>query len=171
MPVSAPQNHHRGTVSNIIRVGVVSDTHGYLHPSIASVFKGVQRIVHTGDIESPAILTALARIAPVNPVRGNMDFGKWAAALPREDVMTVGTITICALHDLTRLSMDTDAAGIDVVLSGHTHRPKASWQGGCLFLNPGSASLPRHGQAPSVAILEINGAHVNHRFYELDVLA
>jgi putative phosphoesterase len=149
-------------------VGVVSDTHGYLHPAIAPVFEGVQRIIHTGDIESPAILTALARIAPVNPVRGNMDFGKWAAALPREEVITMGAVTICALHDLTLLSLDPEAAGIDVVLCGHTHRPQASWQGKCLFLNPGSASLPRHGQAPSVAILEIDGSHIDHRFCELE---
>ena len=118
MPVSASRNASDGTDAGIIRVGVVSDTHGHLNPAIASVFEGVQRIIHTGDIESPTILTALARIAPVNPVRGNMDFGKWAAALPQEDVITVGAVTICALHDLTRLSMDPEAAGIDVTCLG-----------------------------------------------------
>lgn len=168
MPVSVPRNASNGMDAGIIRVGVVSDTHGYLNPAIASIFGGVQRIIHTGDIESPAILTALARIAPVNPVRGNMDLGKWAAALPREDVLTVGGVTICALHDLTRLSLDPESAGIDVVLSGHTHRAEASWQGGCLFLNPGSASLPRHGQAPSVALLAIEGSRIDHRFCELE---
>jgi hypothetical protein len=82
-------------------------------------------------------------------------------------MITVGEITIYALHDLTRLSLDPAAAGIDVILSGHTHQPDASWQGSCLFLNPGSASLPRHGRAPSVAILEIDGSHITHRFFEL----
>lgn len=167
MPVSPPPSAPDRRASGIIRVGVLSDTHGHLNPAIASVFAGVQRIIHTGDIESAAILAALARIAPVDPIRGNMDWGPWAARLPREEMLTVGDITIYALHDLTRLSLDPEAAGIDVILSGHTHRPDASWQGSCLFLNPGSASLPRHGQAPSVAILEIDGSHIRHRFFEL----
>ena len=167
MPVSPHRKASADAGSGIIRLGVLSDTHGRLHPAIASVFKGVRQIIHTGDIESPAILTALARIAPVSPVRGNMDFGKWAAALPGEDLITAGSVTICALHDLTRLSLDPEAAGIDVVLSGHTHRPEAIWRNGCLFLNPGSASFPRHGQLPSVAILEINGSQISYRFWEL----
>lgn len=149
-------------------MGVLSDTHGYLNPIIPSVFKDVHRIVHTGDIESPAILTTLARIAPLNPVRGNMDIGKWAAAIPSEDMITEGNATIYALHDLSRLSLDPEAAGINVILSGHTHQPEACWQGGLLYLNSGSASLPRYGHAPSVAIVEIEGSHIRHRFITLE---
>lgn len=167
MPLDPPPKVSARLASDIIQVGVLSDTHGHLNPAIASIFKGVQRIIHTGDIESPAILTALARIAPVDPVRGNMDFGKWAATIPDDEMLSVGNITIYALHDLTRLSLDPQTAGIDIVLSGHTHRPEASWQGTCLFLNPGSASFPRHGQAPSVAILEIDGPCITYRFIEL----
>ncbi len=153
--------------SGAIQVGVISDTHGYLNPTITTVFKGLQRIIHTGDIESPEILPALARIAPLNAIRGNMDFGEWASPIPREDLITVGEISIFALHDLARLSLDPEAAGIDVVLSGHTHQPEARRRGTCLYLNPGSASLPRYGQAPSVAILNINGSRIGYRFIEL----
>ncbi len=158
---------HNPPPATTIRVGVISDTHGYLNPAIPSIFKGVDRIIHTGDIESPQILAVLARIAALDAVRGNMDFGKWAAPLPREDMITIGGITIYALHDLTRLGLDPDAADVQVVLSGHTHMPEASWRGECLYLNPGSASLPRSGLAPSVALLDILGPQINYRFIDL----
>ena len=167
MPANPPLGPANSAPPDLIRVGVVSDTHGYLHPQIASALQGVHHIIHTGDIESPESLTTLAQIAPLSPIRGNMDFGGWAAALPTEDFIEVGSILIYALHDLTRITLDPEAAGIRVILSGHTHRPQARWQGDRLYLNPGSASLPRHGLAPTVAILEINGARIAYRIIEL----
>jgi hypothetical protein len=167
MPVDPPIPTAPSPPPDLLRVGVLSDTHGYLHPQIASALQGVHRIIHTGDIESPEILTALAQMAPLSPIRGNMDFGDWAAALPTEDFIEMGNILIYALHDLTRITLDPEAAGIRVILSGHTHQPQARWQGDRLYLNPGSASLPRHGLAPSVAILEINGARIAYRIIEL----
>ena len=106
-------------------------------------------------------------MAPLDAVRGNMDWGKWASKLPQEDLITIGAISIYALHDLTRLNLDPEVAGIQVVLSGHTHRPDARWRGSCLYLNPGSATLPRDGQAPSVALLEIRGTKIGYRFIAL----
>ena len=167
MPVEPRRSGSKPSSSAIIRVGVISDTHGFLNPGLIGVFKAVDRIIHTGDIESPEILDALAQIAPLDAVRGNMDFGKWASKLPREELITIGAISVYALHDLTRLNLDPEAAGIQVVLSGHTHRPEARWRGRCLFLNPGSASLPRNGQAPSVAILDIRRADIGYRFVAL----
>ena len=167
MPVEPRRNDSMPASSTIIRVGVISDTHGSLNAGLTEVFKAVDRIIHTGDNEAPEILDALARMAPLDAVRGNMDWGKWAAKLPQEDLITIGEISIYALHDLARLSLDPEAAGIRVVLSGHTHRPEARWRGRCLFLNPGSASLPRNGQAPSVALLEIRGINVGYRFIAL----
>ena len=167
MPVDSPPFNPGHPSSGIRRVGVLSDTHGHLHPAIPAIFKRTHCIIHTGDIESPAILPALGRIAPVVPVRGNMDFGRWATNIPHDEMITVGDITIYALHDLTRLSLDPAAAGVDVILSGHTHQAKAFWQDGCLFLNPGSASLPRRHRTPTVAILEIDGSRINHRFITL----
>lgn len=167
MPADPPPKAAAPPSSDLIRVGVLSDTHGYLHPQIPTALADVQRIIHTGDIESPEHLTALAQIAPLNPIRGNMDFGDWAAALPQEDLIEVGSIRIYALHDLSRISVDPEAAGIRVILSGHTHQPQARWQGGRLYLNPGSASLPRHGLAPSVAVLDIRRARIVYRIIEL----
>lgn len=168
MPVDPPISTAKSPPPQLIRVGVLSDTHGYLHPQIANVLQGVHRIIHTGDIESPESLTALAQLAPLNPIRGNMDFGDWAAALPTEDFIEVGNILIYALHDLSRITVDPEAAGIRVIISGHTHQPRAHWQGHRLYLNPGSASLPRHGLAPSVAIVEIKGARIGYRIIELE---
>ncbi len=167
MPAEPRRSDSRPSPPAAIRVGVISDTHGYLNSGLVSIFKSVDRIIHTGDIEAPEILQTLAQMAPLNAVRGNMDFGKWASALPREDLITIGVVSVYALHDLTRLSLDPVAAGIQVILSGHTHRPKAHWRGNCLYLNPGSASLPRNGQAPSVAILEIRGPDISYRFVTL----
>jgi putative phosphoesterase len=150
-----------------IRLGIISDTHGYLNPAVASIFQGVRHIIHTGDIDAPKILSGLSRLAPVTAVRGNMDFGKWAARLPREEMITFAAVTIYALHDLTTLSLDPAAAGIDIVLSGHTHCPEANWQGNRLYLNPGSASLPRRGQSASVAIVTIDAGRIAHRFFTL----
>ncbi len=167
MPVKPRRSESRPSSSAIIRVGVISDTHGFLNADLPDVFKAVDRIIHTGDIEAPEILDALARMAPLDAVRGNMDWGKWASKLPQEDLITIGAISIYALHDLTRLNLDPEVAGIQVVLSGHTHRPDARWRGSCLYLNPGSATLPRDGQAPSVALLEIRGTKIGYRFIAL----
>ena len=167
MPVDPRPKRSRPSDPAIIRVGVIADTHGYLNPQVLSIFNAVDRIIHAGDIESPQILSALARVAPLDAIRGNMDFGNWAAPLPREDMLVAGEVTIYALHDLTRLSLNPRAAGIQVVVSGHTHQTEASWRDACLYLNPGSASLPRYGQAPSVAILEIRGLQISHRFIAL----
>ncbi len=167
MPVDPRHRDATSSSPATIRVGVISDTHGHLNAGLVSIFKSVDRIIHTGDIEAPGILEALAQMAPLDAVRGNMDFGNWASPLPREELITIGAVTVYALHDLTRLDLDPEAAGIQVVLSGHTHRPEAFWRGACLYLNPGSASLPRNGQAPSVAILEICGSDVSYRFIAL----
>jgi putative phosphoesterase len=168
MPAETPFKDPQGPRPATIRVGVLSDTHGYLNPAIASIFSGVEHIVHTGDVESPEILAELARTAPITPIRGNMDFGGWASQIPREEMLTLGDVTIYALHDLSRLALDPEAAGIDVVLSGHTHKPEAYWQGPRLFLNPGSASYPRAGRSPSVAVLTIEGARIRYRFVDLE---
>ena len=63
-------------------LGVISDTHGLLRPEAVAALRGVNRIIHAGDIGAPEVLTALAAIAPVTAVRGNNDKGPWAKAIP-----------------------------------------------------------------------------------------
>ncbi|MBL0715905.1 MAG: metallophosphoesterase [Desulfosarcina sp.] len=167
MPADTPSRPPIKTSQNLIRVGVLSDTHGHLNPDVLTVLEGVDLIIHTGDIDSADILTTLARIAPVYPVRGNMDFGDWVAVIPTEDIIEVGGIMIYARHDLSKISLDPEAAGIRVILSGHTHQPEAYWHADRLYLNPGSASQPRYGHAPSVALLEISGSRLTYHFIVL----
>ena len=85
----------------------------------------------------------------------------------RYDIVELEQLRICVLHDLNRLDVDPQQAGIDAVISGHTHRPHVSTEDGVLFLNPGSASEPRYRQSPSVALLQIFNGRLSARLFEL----
>jgi uncharacterized protein len=136
-------------------VGIVSDTHGLVRPELAEVLAGCDRIIHAGDIGKAAVLEALKAVAPVVAVRGNMDFGPWAQALHRTEVVTVGDALLYVLHDLEQLDLDPAAARLDAVISGHTHQPAIGWREGVLFVNPGSAGPSRNGLPASLVLLRI----------------
>ena len=142
-------------------VGVISDTHGTLHPAVLAAFKGVDRIVHAGDIGGPDVLATLETVAPVTAVRGNMDGDGWAVRLPAADMLDLGGRLFYVLHDLYALDLDPVAAGIQAVISGHTHQASIKRANGILYFNPGSASHGRNGAPPSVGRIKIaaNGLH------------
>src|SRR5207244_4388762 len=73
----------------IVRIGVISDTHGVLRPEALTALAGSERIVHAGDIGDTMILQRLADIAPVTAVRGNNDTAAWARAIPDATVLVV----------------------------------------------------------------------------------
>jgi len=144
----------------VIHVGVVSDTHGLMRPEALAALAGASRILHAGDVGAPAILEALAAIAPVIAVRGNNDRGPWARALPTRTVVEIEGRRILMLHDLKELDGDPAEDGIAAVIAGHSHRPSAEERGGVLFLNPGSAG-PRRFRLPiTVARLQIAGGRL-----------
>ena len=151
-----------------LQLGIVSDTHGQLNPKIAHLFAGIDAIIHAGDIGGPKILDALVGIAPVIAVRGNMDGGQWAADLTGIELVSAAGITLCVVHDRDRLDLDPPAAGIQVIISGHTHRASVKTSNGVLYINPGSASIPRGGQAPSIALLSIVQKHPSARIQYLE---
>jgi putative phosphoesterase len=132
------------------RIGVISDTHGLVRPQLAEVFRGVELILHAGDIGGAAALEELGRIAPVKAVRGNVDTGEWCAALPRAEAVQVDGALLYLLHNLSELDLDPAAAGVRVVIHGHSHQPKGIEAGGVLYFNPGSAG-PRRLQSPVTA--------------------
>lgn len=140
-----------------IEIGVIADTHGLLRPEAARALAGVARIIHAGDVGEPGILDRLRRIAPVVAVRGNVDHGPWANALPETEVVDVGGALIYVLHDLEMLDLDPAAAGFGVVISGHSHRPLIETRGGVLFLNPGSAGPRRFDLPITLARLTLDG--------------
>ena len=129
------------------RIGVISDTHGLLRPEALEALEGVGRILHAGDIGDPDHLNALARIAPVTAIRGNIDRGPWAEALPETVSLTIGSLRIHMIHDRKALQVDPASEGWNVVISGHSHTPGIDETGGTLWLNPGAAG-PRRFHLP-----------------------
>jgi len=136
-------------------VGVISDTHGLLRPEALATLAGAAHIIHAGDIEDAETLAVLRRLAPVTAVRGNCDRGPWADELPGETVVTIDGVHIAVVHDLGKLSVEPKAAGVAVVVSGHTHVPTCQVRGGVLFFNPGSAGPRRFGRPISAGRLRI----------------
>ena len=149
------------------RIGVISDTHGLLRPEALSFLQGSDAIVHAGDIGGAAVLEALAGIAPLTAVRGNNDAGRWADALPPTALLRVDEVPLHVLHDLSALDIDPRAAGVRVVVAGHSHRPRIEERDGVLYLNPGSAGPRRFRLPVSVAELIVDGASVTPRLVEL----
>ena len=150
-----------------IRIGLISDTHGRLNDSVHDVFDGTDLIIHAGDVGSPEILNDLRRIAPLIAVRGNMDAGQWAKHLPSFELIEIGNHWVYVLHDLVHLDLEPSAAGIDAVISGHLHKPSLSKKNDVLFINPGSASLPRYHQPATVALFFIDPHSLDVQFIEL----
>src|SRR5215475_1659411 len=102
-------------------VGVISDTHGLLRPEAVEALRGSARIVHAGDVGTPEILDKLRGIAPVTAVRGNVDHGAWASALPKSEAVEIGGVSIYVLHILGEMDLKPEAAGFSVVVYGHSH--------------------------------------------------
>jgi putative phosphoesterase len=128
-------------------IGVISDTHGLLRPQVEQHLAGVTHIVHAGDIGAPDVITGLQRIAPVVAIRGNVDTGRWAEQYPVTQTATLDGRRIFVLHDIKTLQFDPVSRGIDVVICGHSHRPRIETVRGVLYLNPGSAG-PRRFNLP-----------------------
>ncbi|MTV16311.1 MULTISPECIES: metallophosphoesterase family protein [Bradyrhizobium] len=138
----------------MFRIGIISDTHGLLRPEAERGLTGVDHIIHAGDIGRPEIVDSLRRIAPVTAIRGNVDSGEWARDYPDTNLVRLAGKSIYVLHDLKTLKAGR-GAGIDVILSGHSHVPKIDTVGGVLYLNPGSAG-PRRFKLPiTFATLEL----------------
>lgn len=151
----------------MLRVGLISDTHGLLRPEAEAFLQGSDFIVHAGDIGGQAILDSLARIAPVTAVRGNNDHQPWAAHLPDSEWLQIGGLTLLVLHDLAELDVDPRGAGISVVITGHSHRPEVEERDGVLFVNPGSAGPRRFSLPISAGELLIDGAQRTARIQVL----
>jgi putative phosphoesterase len=150
-----------------MRVGLISDTHGLLRPEAAAFLRGSELIVHAGDICDPGVLAALRAIAPTTAVRGNNDRGPWADALRESELIELGDIVLYAIHDVAAIDIDPGAAGVRVVVSGHSHKPSCEERGGVLFVNPGSAGPRRFSLPISIAELTVEGGAVSTRFVEL----
>jgi hypothetical protein len=139
-----------------MKLGIISDTHGLLRPEVAPKLKGVERILHVGDVGKISILDELAKIAPVTAIRGNVDRDGACGKLPETEVMLAEGHYIYMLHDLKTLHLDPAVAKFAAVLHGHTHVPSFYTKKGVLYFNPGSCG-PRRFELPvTVGLLTIS---------------
>ncbi|MGA2096580.1 MAG: metallophosphoesterase family protein [Candidatus Acidiferrum sp.] len=149
-------------------LGLISDTHGLLREEALRALEGVDLILHSGDVGGPNILNDLKKLAPVVAVRGNVDTGPWADALPLTEIVEIGGKTIYMLHILRDLYWNPRAAGFAIVLSGHTHKPEQIEKDGVLYVNPGSAG-PRRFQLPvTVGRMDLREKPLQVEFIELE---
>jgi len=141
-----------------MKIGVISDTHGLLRPEVAPALKGVERILHLGDVGKPSLLKELERIAPVTAVRGNVDRESSVSRLPETDVVLIEGRYIYMLHDLKTLHLDPAAGKFAAVLHGHTHVPNYFTKKGVLYFNPGSCG-PRRFELPvTIGLLTVGAS-------------
>jgi uncharacterized protein len=162
---------NQSTKRNCRLIGIISDTHGLVRPEAIAALRGVDLIIHAGDIGSQKVLEELRGLAPVVAIRGNVDREPWASALPETEVIEVNGIFIYVLHNVKDLDLDPEAAGFKIVISGHSHKPSIEHRGDVLFLNPGSAG-PRRFKLPiSLARLRAEGRSLNAEIVELGMQA
>lgn len=150
-----------------LTVGVVSDTHGLVRPEAVEALRGSDVILHAGDIGGNHVLQALGELAPVIPVRGNVD-GGWARLLPERRRLDLGGVPVLILHDRALLGLDPAEEDLGVVVFGHSHQPLAERRKGVLWFNPGSAGPRRFRLPVSVGRLVIEDGRVRGRLLTLD---
>jgi uncharacterized protein len=153
--------------NNELRVGVISDTHGLFRPEARAFLIGCDYIIHGGDVGRAQILEELALMAPLISVRGNNDTERWAARLRETELIRVGNIFVYVIHNLAELDIDPAAAGVRVVISGHSHKPQIEERDGILYVNPGSCG-PRRFKLPiSAGEITVSGSAVHARIVNL----
>jgi uncharacterized protein len=148
-------------------IGVISDTHGLLRPGAMEALRGVEHILHAGDVGDASILDSLRNLAPVTAIRGNIDVGGPCSHLPATEVVTLDGHTFYMLHDRQALDLDPVAAGFSAVISGHSHKPMIEWRHGVLYMNPGSAGPRRFSLPVSIGLLTIGADGLQPRMVTL----
>lgn len=141
-------------------LGIISDTHGLLRPEVFERFRGVEHILHAGDIGSLDVLTELEAIAPVTAVWGNVDGWDIRARVPEVARVELGGKTIVVVHGMqygspTPAKVAAAYPDADLVVFGHSHKPVVECVGSVLAVNPGSAGPARFGAMPTLAVAEI----------------
>ncbi|NLU52048.1 MAG: metallophosphoesterase family protein [Clostridiaceae bacterium] len=148
-------------------IGVISDTHGRMRENALNELKGSDIIIHAGDIGSLEVLDALKNIAPVYAVKGNTDKGSWAGSLPLTQVVEAEGKFIYVIHDIGTMDLEPKAAGIDIVVYGHSHSPKKEERNGVLYFNPGSAGPKRFNLPICLGRIEIKDDSINAELVDL----
>ena len=154
----------------VLRIGVISDTHGYLDPKIPHLFEGVSHILHAGDIGGSSIIRELENVAPTTAVVGNTDVG---LCFSETEITILGGLIFFLHHIVDRYHLDRtlehriNQTQPRVVVFGHTHQQCSEELNGRLFFNPGYSGRPKFNQARSVAILHCSGTKITAEFLSL----
>jgi hypothetical protein len=153
-----------------MKLGIISDTHGFLDPRVETIFAGVDHIIHAGDIVNPVTELELKFIAPVTVVLGNNDMG---LGFKETEIITLADKKFLVHHIVNPRALSEKMEGRirrhrpDVVIFGHTHKKFAELVDGVFFFNPGYAGRPKFGAERSVAWLHLDGAEIRHEFIPL----
>ncbi len=153
----------------MVRIGLISDTHGLVRPEAKAFLKGSDLIIHAGDICDASVLVELNTIAPITAVRGNNDRGVWAEELHESEYVQIDQFRIYIIHDLSRLDVDPQAAEVHAIISGHSHKPRVEERDGVLFVNPGSAGPRRFTLPISIGEMIIDGTSLSAKTVELQI--
>jgi hypothetical protein len=156
-------------MSKIMRIGVISDTHGLLRPEAVDALKGVDHIIHAGDIGSQRVLEELLKIAPLDAVWGNVDEGRWVRTIPRDKILKLGPLRLYVIHDLDDMEVNPNEEGFAAVIFGHSHEPENDMRNGVLFFNPGSAGPRRFHLPVALGFLTIQGRSVSGEIRDLQI--
>lgn len=133
------------------RIGVISDTHGFLRPEVLEILKTCDCILHAGDICTPEILDAIRPLASIYAVLGNND--RPENGMPKRKTLefTIEGIRFFLTHQ--RKDVAWNLGNTDIVVYGHTHHYAEETIGKCLYLNPGSCGISRFGGEATMAVL------------------
>jgi len=148
-------------------LGLISDTHGLLRPEALAALRGSQAIIHAGDVGDRGILDQLNTIASVHAVRGNVDTEPWCKSLPETKVVEITGFSIYVLHNREHLDLDPHAAGFQMVVYGHSHKPESHWRDRVLYINPGSAGPRRFSLPICLAQLDLYKTPWQPKFIQL----
>ncbi len=153
-----------------MKIGVISDTHGFLDPAIFQLFAGVDHILHAGDIGYSSLILELEGIAPATAVYGNTDAGlpfreTEVVELAARKFLVHHIVNPHSVSDGVRQRIARDKP--DVVVFGHTHKAFNETIGGILFFNPGYSGKPKLGAERSVALLHCDEKEIRTEFLEL----
>lgn len=151
----------------VTRLGVIADTHGLLRPEAVEALRNADHIVHAGDIGKAGIIAELSAIAPVTAIRGNVDRAADVARLPATRTVRLPGVAVHVVHDIADLEIDPAAAGVALVVFGHSHKPSTVWKGGVLYLNPGSAGPRRFRLPVTLATVEVGAGTLTPRLHTL----
>ena len=159
------------TQATVTRIGVISDTHDYFDPKIKRFFKGVDHILHGGDIGLPWLILQLEEIAPVTAVLGNAD--EAGLNYKEMEIVTLGERKFLIYHEVDpknpedKIKKRIIRENPDVVVFGHTHKQFCETIANTLYLNPGYAGKQRFNLPRSVAVLTCDAEGITADFIQL----